>query len=58
MSQNKLTSPYYPKWFLADGIGCKWLITAPEEHIIALEFEEFKVSLKSPNEFILKTAIE
>ena len=46
MSQNKLTSPFYPKWFLADGIGCEWLITAPEGHIISLEFEEFKVSFK------------
>ena len=44
MKNKKLTSPYYPKWFLADGLGCEWLLTAPEEHIIALEFEEFKVS--------------
>ena len=42
----KLTSPYYPKYFFADGIGCEWLITAPEGHIIALEFEEFEVSFK------------
>ena len=41
-----LTSPYYPKHFFADGIGCKWVITAPERHIIALEFEDFEVSFK------------
>ena len=39
----KLTSPNYPKWFFADGIGCNWLLTAPEDHIIALEFKYFKV---------------
>ena len=44
MRNMKLTSPYYPKYFLADGRGCEWLITAPEGHILALEFEEFFVS--------------
>ena len=39
----KLTSPNYPKWFFADGIGCNWLLTAPEDHIIALEFNDFEV---------------
>ena len=43
----KLTSPYYPKYFLADNKGCEWLITAPEGHIIALQFEEFEVSVKT-----------
>ena len=40
----KLTSPNYPKWYFADGIGCDWLITAPEDHIIALEFNDFEVN--------------
>ena len=39
----KLTSPYYPKWYFADGIGCDWLLTAPEGSIIALEFNDFEV---------------
>ena len=39
----KLTSPNYPKWYFADGIGCDWLLTAPEDHIIALEFNDFEV---------------
>ena len=39
----KLTSPNYPKWFFADGIGCDWLLTAPEGNIIALEFNDFEV---------------
>ena len=40
----KLTSPNYPKWYFADGIGCDWLLTAPEDHIIALEFNDFEVT--------------
>ena len=40
----KLTSPNYPKWYFADGIGCDWLLTAPEDHIIALEFNDFEVN--------------
>ena len=43
LKDKKLTSPYYPKWFFADGRGCEWLISGPEGHTIALEFEEFKV---------------
>ena len=39
----KLTSPNYPKWFFADGIGCNWLLTAPEGYIIALQFNDFEV---------------
>ena len=39
----KLTSPNYPKSYFADGIGCDWLLTAPEDHIIALEFNDFEV---------------
>ena len=40
----KLTSPNYPKWYFADGIGCNWLLTAPEGNIIALEFNDFEVT--------------
>ena len=43
MTNKKLTSPYHP-WFVTD--GCEWLITAPEGHIIALEFEKFTVSFR------------
>ena len=46
LTKMTLTSPYYPKWYLADGKGCQWVITAPEGHIVALEFEEFNVSFK------------
>ena len=38
-----LSSPNYPKWYNADGIGCEWLISAPEGFIIALEFNHFHV---------------
>ena len=44
LKKTTLTSPYYPKYFLADGIGCEWTLTAPERHIIALEFNAFDVS--------------
>ena len=40
----KLSSPYYPQHYFADGKGCEWLITAPEGHIISLEFDYFHVS--------------
>ena len=39
-----LSSPNYPKWYNADGVGCEWLMTAPEGFIIALEFNHFHVS--------------
>ena len=39
-----LSSPNYPKWYNADGVGCEWLISAPEGYIIALEFNHFHVS--------------
>ena len=39
-----LSSPNYPKWYNADGVGCEWLITAAEGFIIALEFNHFHVS--------------
>ena len=38
-----LSSPNYPKWYNADGVGCEWLISAPEGFIIALEFNHFHV---------------
>ena len=44
LKETTLTSPYYPKYFLSDGIGCEWILTAPERHIIALEFNAFDVS--------------
>ena len=46
LKKMKLTSPYYPNYFFADGKGCDWLITAPEGHIVALEFEYFMVRFK------------
>ena len=39
-----LSSPNYPKWYNADGVGCEWLISAPEGFIIALEFNHFHVN--------------
>ena len=39
-----LSSPNYPKLYNADGVGCEWLISAPEGSIIALEFNYFDVS--------------
>ena len=39
-----LSSPNYPKWYNADGVGCEWLISSPEGFIIALEFYHFHVS--------------
>ena len=38
-----LSSPNYPKWYNADGVGCEWLLSAPEGSIIALEFNHFHV---------------
>ena len=40
----RLSSPYYPQYYFNDDIGCEWLITAPEGHIITLEFDHFHVS--------------
>ena len=40
----KLTSPNYPNWYVTDGKGCDWLLTAPEGNIITLEFNDFEVS--------------
>ena len=44
LEKQTLSSPYYPRNYLADGIGCDWLITAPEGHIISLEFDYINVS--------------
>ena len=46
IKNKKLTSRDYPKFVMPDDLGCKWVITAPEGHIIALEFEFFEVSFK------------
>ena len=47
LENQKLSSPYYPQNYFADGNGCEWLITAPEGNIISLEFDFFSVS-KNP----------
>ena len=40
-----LSSPNYPKWYNSEyGSGCEWLLTVPEEFIIALEFKFFNMS--------------
>ena len=39
-----LSSPNYPNWYNADGVGCDWLLSAPKGFIIALEFNHFHVS--------------
>ena len=39
-----LSSPNYPKLY-NDGVGCEWLISAPEGYIIALVFNDFHVSI-------------
>ena len=43
LENQKLSSPFYPQNYLADGIGCEWVITAPEGNIILIEFEHFDV---------------
>ena len=40
----KLSSPNYPNWYNADGVGCEWLISVPEGFTVALEFNHFHVS--------------
>ena len=44
-----LSSPYHPEHYFDDEIGCEWLITAPEGHIISLEFDHFNVVSKKLN---------
>ena len=46
LENQRLSSPYYPQHYFADGIGCEWLITAPEGHIISLEFDYFIVRIE------------
>ena len=59
LENQKLSSPYYPQKYFSDGIGCEWLITAPEGHIISLEFDHFNVSknLISKQKFRLSVMI-
>ena len=45
LKTQNLSSPFYPQNYFADGDGCEWLITAPEGHIISLEFNHFDVSI-------------
>ena len=40
LQNKKLTSPFYPKPYISDGLGCEWLITAPEDNYIILEFND------------------
>ena len=44
LENQRLSSPYYPDHYFADGNGCEWLITAPEGHVISLEFYHLDVS--------------
>ena len=44
LENQKISSPYYPNWYFANGIDCEWLITAPENHTISLVFDYFKVT--------------
>ena len=44
LENQRLSSPYYPDYYFADDNNCEWLITAPEGHIIYLEFDHFNVS--------------
>ena len=59
LENQRLSSPYYPEYFFADGIGCEWVITAPKGHIISLEFDHFKVSknLNPKQKFLLNAII-
>ena len=44
LEEQKLSSPYFPQEYFADGSSCEWLITAPEDNIVSLEFVHFNVS--------------
>ena len=44
LDEMTLSSPNYPKWYNADGVGCEWLISVPEGFTVALEFNHFHVS--------------
>ena len=39
-----ISSPSYPKWYKADGVGCEWQLRAPDGFFIVLEFKSFHVS--------------
>ena len=43
MKKMTLTSPDYPKWYKANGVGCEWVIAAPKGSIITIEFIYFEV---------------
>ena len=43
MEKMTLTSPDYPKWYKANGVGCEWVIAAPKGSIISIEFISFEV---------------
>ena len=44
LEKMEISSPYYPQNYFSDGIGCEWLITAPERNIIILQFNSFNVN--------------
>ena len=44
LENQRLSSPYYPQHYFDDERSCEWLITAPEGHIISLEFDHFNVN--------------
>ena len=47
LQNKKLTSPFYPKPYISDGLGCEWLITAPEDNYIILEFNDVSLVTES-----------
>ena len=59
LESQRISSPYYPEDYFADGNSCEWLITAPEGHIIYLDFKYFNVSknLNSKQKFSLRAMI-
>ena len=57
LENQKLSSPYYPQNYFADGTGCEWLITAPEGNIISLEFDHFDFNVSEKLNFEQKSAL-
>ena len=43
MEKMTITSPDYPKWYKANGVGCEWTVIAPKGNIISIEFIKFHV---------------